>query len=167
MSFCTGISNDNIDDVKENHLTEVKSQQTEMVDQQTETKDQQTETKSQQTETKGQQTETKDQQTETKYQQTEIRDKKTETKDSHLISNFAIHSHLKELDLRSCTNISKETVLRFTCICNDLRAIYLLDSIDNSEDDDFIFRVFDDCQFLKEFTVYKRIVHRKNYNRKS
>ena len=132
LSFCRGISNDNIDDVKENHLTEVKDQQTEMIDQQTETENQQ-----------------------------------TEINDSQFISKFAIHSHLKELILRSCTDISKETVLRFTGICPDLRKISLSNCIKNSEDDDFIFRVFDDCQFLQKFKVYQRMVHRKNYNRKS
>ena len=125
LSFCRGISNDNIEDVKENHLTEVKDQQTEMNDQQ------------------------------------------TEINESQFISKFAIHSHLKELNLRSCTDISKETVLRLTGICPDLRKISLSNCINNSEDDDFIFRVFDDCQFLQKFKVYQRMVHRKNYNRKS
>ena len=118
LSFCRGISNDNIDDVKENHLTEVK-----------------------------------DQQTETENQQTEIND-------SQFISKFAIHSHLKELILISCKNISKETVLRFTGICPDLSKISLYECI-NSEDDDFILRVFDDCQFVQYFSVHKRTVKRK------
>jgi hypothetical protein len=131
LSFCRGISNDNIDDVKENHLSEVKDQQTE----------------------------TENQQTETENQQTEIND-------SQFISKFAIHSHLKELVLRSCTDISKETVLRFTGICPDLSKISLFECIINSEDDDFILRVFDDCQFLQYFIVHKRTV-RKNYIRKS
>jgi len=160
LSFCTGISDDNIDDVKEN-------QQPEMKDHQREFKDQQTETKGQQTETKGQQIQTKDHQPEMKDHQTEMKDQHTETKDVQLISNFAIHSHLKELNLRSCTDISKETVLRFTDICPDLRKINLSGCINNNGDDDFIVRVFDDCQFLKKFEVYQRIVHRKNYNRKS
>ena len=119
LSFCRGISNDNIDDVKENHLTEVK-----------------------------------DQQTETENQQTEIND-------SQFISKFAIHSHLKELILRYCTDISKETVLRFTGICPDLSKISLHECIINSEDDDFILRVFDDCQFVQNFSVHKRTVKRK------
>jgi len=132
LSFCTGISDDNIVELKEN-------QQTEIVDQQTEMKD----------------------------LHTEAKDQRTDTKDSQLISNFAIHSHLKALNLRSCTNISKEAVLRFTGICPDLRGIFLFDCIKNSEDEDFIFRGFYDCQFLKAFDVDQRIVHRKNYNRKS
>jgi hypothetical protein len=119
LSFCRGISNDNIDDVKENHLTEVK-----------------------------------DRQTETENQQTEIND-------SQFISKFAIHSHLKELILISCKNISKETVLRFTGICPDLSKISLYECIINSEDDDFILRVFDDCQFVQNFSVHKRTVKRK------
>ena len=125
LSYCRGISNDNIDDVKENHLTEVK-----------------------------------DQQTETEIQQTEIND-------SQFISKFAIHSHLKELILISCTDISKETVLRFTGICPDLSKISLYECIINSEDDDFILRVFDDCQFVQYFSVHKRTVKRKHYNSKS
>ena len=153
LSFCRGISDDNIVDVNDNHLTEVKDQQIEMVDQQTETKDQQTETENQQTEMKNQQTETKGHQ--------------TQMKDAQLISKIAIHSHLKELKLRSCTDISKDTVLRFTGICPDLREINLSNCINNNEDVDFIFRVCDDCQFVKEFKMYHQIVHRKNYNRKS
>jgi hypothetical protein len=132
LSSCRGISNDNIDDVKENHLTEVKDQQTE----------------------------TENQQTETENQQTEIND-------SQFISKFAIHSHLKELILISCTDISKETVLRFTGICPDLSKISLYECIINSEDDDFILRVFDDCQFVQYFSVHKRTVKRKHYNSKS
>ena len=108
----------------------------------------------------------KDQQTETENQQTEMNDQQTEINDSQFISKFAIHSHLKELILRPWMNISKETVLRFTGICPDLRKISLSKCI-NSEDDDFFFRVFDECQFLQHFTVYERMFHRKNYNRKS
>ena len=88
-------------------------------------------------------------------------------KDAQLISNFAIQSHLKELNLHSSTDILKETVLRFTGICPYLRKINLSGCINNNEDDDLIIRVFDDCQFLKGFEVYQLMVHRKNYNRKA
>ena len=127
LSSCTGISDDDIVELKEN-------QQTEIVDQQTEMKDLQTGTT--------------DQQTETKDLHTEAKDQRTETKDSQLISNFTTHSHLKAFNLRSCTNISKEALLRFTGICPDYRGIFLFDCINNSEDHDFIFRVIDDYQFL-------------------
>jgi hypothetical protein len=60
-----------------------------------------------------------------KDQQTEMNDQQTEINESQFISKFAIHSHLKELNLRSCTDISKETVLRFTGICPDLSKISL------------------------------------------
>ena len=138
-----------------------------MKDHRREFKDQQTETKGQQTEREGQQTETKGHQTEMKDNQTEMKYQHTETKDAQFIPNFASHSPLKQLNLRLCTDISKETVLRFTGICPDLRKINLSGCTKNNKDDDFIVRIFKDCQFLKEFEVYLRIVHRKNYNRNS
>jgi hypothetical protein len=58
VSSCTGISDDNIDDVKENEQDEAKNHQT------------------------------------------EVKDQQTEAKDSQLICKFAIHSHLKDLNLR-------------------------------------------------------------------
>ena len=175
LSYCTGISDDNIDDVNENEQDEAKNQQTEIRDQQTEAKyqqtemkDQQTEAKDEQTEMKAQQTEAKDRDIETEDHQTEMKDQQTEMKHEQLISNFAIHSHLKELYLGSCRNISKKTVLRFTDICPDLRKINLSSMrVNNSEDDDFIVRIFDDCKFVTEFDVFQRKVHRKNYNQQS
>ena len=105
VSSCTGISDDNIDDVKENEQVEAKNHQT------------------------------------------EVKDQQTEAKDSQLICKFAIHSHLKDLNLRWCTNISKATVLRFTGICPDLREIDLLDCFNNSNNDDFIFRFLTTVNF--------------------
>ena len=97
-----------------------------------------------------------------KYFSLTVKNQQIETKGAQLISKIAIHSHLKELKLRSCTDISKDTVLRFTGICPDLREINLSNCINNNEDVDIIFRVCDDCQFVKEFKMYHQIVHRKS-----